>query len=84
MFSVGVYVAIPAFTIFHMRHLGQHPWITVLLTSLITPVVTFLFFATLPLILPPKGTADSWFSIFCQHLSEPRARAATRHPTRGG
>lgn len=62
--SVGVYVAIPVFMIFYMRYLGHHSWVTVLLISLITPVVTFLFFEKLLLILLPKGITDTWFYIF--------------------
>lgn len=62
--SVGVYVAVPLFMIFYMRRLGRHSWPTVLIISFATPVVTFLFFEKLLLILLPKGITDTWFYIF--------------------
>jgi putative tricarboxylic transport membrane protein len=62
--AVGVYVAIPLFMIFYMRYLGHHRWVTVLAISIATPVVTFLFFEKLLLILLPKGITDAWFYIF--------------------
>ncbi|HKI99743.1 MAG TPA: tripartite tricarboxylate transporter TctB family protein [bacterium] len=62
--AVGVYVAIPLFMIFYMRYLGHHSWPLVLAISILTPVVTFLFFEKLLLILLPKGITDAWFYIF--------------------
>jgi hypothetical protein len=62
--GVGVYVAVPLFMIFYMRVLGKHSWVTTLTISLATPVVTFLFFEKLLLILLPKGITDQWFYIF--------------------
>jgi putative tricarboxylic transport membrane protein len=62
--AVGVYVAVPVFMIFYMRYLGRHSWALVLAISLATPVVTFLFFEKLLLILLPKGITDTWFYIF--------------------
>jgi putative tricarboxylic transport membrane protein len=62
--GVGVYVAVPLFMIFYMRYLGRHSWPLVLAISLATPVVTFLFFEKLLLILLPKGITDTWFYIF--------------------
>lgn len=62
--SVGLYVAVPAFMIFYMRYLGKHRWSLTLAVSLITPVVTFLFFEKLLVILLPKGITETWFYIF--------------------
>ncbi|MCZ6473453.1 MAG: tripartite tricarboxylate transporter TctB family protein [SAR324 cluster bacterium] len=61
---VGIYISIPLFFIFYMRHLGKHPWPLVLAISLSAPVLTFVFFEKLLLILLPKGITDEWFYIF--------------------
>jgi len=61
---VGMYVAIPLFMIFYMRYLGQHSWRLTLTLSLLTPVVTFIFFEKLMLILLPKGITEHFFYIF--------------------
>ena len=62
--AVGVYVAVPLFIIFYMRYLGRHNWFLVIGVAVATPVVTFLFFEKLLLILLPKGITDTWFYIF--------------------
>lgn len=62
--AVGIYVAVPVFMIFYMRYLGRHSWLTTLLIATATPVVTFLFFEKLLVILLPKGITDEWFYIF--------------------
>ena len=62
--AVGVYVAVPLFVIFYMRYLGNHSWKLTLAIAIATPVVTFLFFEKLLLILLPKGITDTWFYIF--------------------
>lgn len=62
--ALGTYVAIPLFIIFYMRYLGRHGWGTTLALALATPVVTFLFFEKLLLILLPKGITDELFYIF--------------------
>jgi putative tricarboxylic transport membrane protein len=61
---VGVYFAVPLFMIFYMRYLGQHTWRLTLTLSLLTPVVTFIFFEKLMLILLPKGFTERLFYIF--------------------
>ncbi len=61
---IGVYGSIPLFLIFYLRYMGKHSWVTTLIVSLTTPVVTFLFFEKLLLILLPKGLTDEWFYIF--------------------
>jgi len=62
--SLGVYVAIPAFLIFYMRHLGKHSWRLTLTISIVTPVVTFLFFEKLLIITLPKGVTEEFFYLF--------------------
>jgi len=62
--AVGVYVAVPLFMVFYIRFLGHHSWLMTLSISIATPVVTFLFFEKLLLILLPKGITDTWFYIF--------------------
>jgi len=62
--ALGVYVAIPLFLLFYLRHIGRHKWVTTISISLATPVVTFLFFEKLLVILLPKGIIDAWFYIF--------------------
>ncbi|MBF0279842.1 MAG: tripartite tricarboxylate transporter TctB family protein [SAR324 cluster bacterium] len=61
---VGVYVSVPLFVAFYMRHLGKHSWTKTLVISLTIPVVTFLFFEKLLLLLLPKGVTEEWFYIF--------------------
>ena len=61
---VGVYVSVPVFVIFYMRYLGRHSWPLTLSVSMAIPVVTFLFFEKLLLILLPKGVTDEYFYIF--------------------
>jgi putative tricarboxylic transport membrane protein len=62
--ALGVYVAVPLFIIFYMRHLGRHSWFATVGMAVAVPVVTFLFFEKLLLILLPKGLTDTWFYIF--------------------
>ncbi len=61
---IGVYGSVPLFLIFYLRYMGKHSWVTTLAVSLTTPVVTFLFFEKMLLILLPKGITDEWFYIF--------------------
>ncbi len=61
---VGIYISIPLFFIFYLRYLGKHSWPLVLAISLSAPVLTFVFFEKLLLILLPKGITDEWFYIF--------------------
>ena len=61
---IGIYGSVPLFLIFYLRYMGKHSWVTTLLVSLTTPVVTFLFFEKLLLILLPKGITDELFYIF--------------------
>lgn len=61
---LGVYVAVPLFLMFYLRHLGKHSWRKVLTISLATPVFTFILFEKLLLILLPKGITDPLFYIF--------------------
>lgn len=61
---IGIYGSVPLFLIFYLRYMGKHSWVTTLIVSLTTPVVTFLFFEKLLLILLPKGITDELFYIF--------------------
>lgn len=61
---LGIYVAIPFFLIFYMRVLGGHKWSVTLAIGLSTPVLTFLLFEKVLLILLPKGITDPLFYIF--------------------
>ena len=61
---IGVYFSIPIFLLFYLRYMGKHPWVTTVAVSLATPVVLFLFFEKLLLILLPKGITEEFFYIF--------------------
>ena len=61
---IGVYGSIPLFLIFYLRYMGNHSWFVTLAVGLTTPVVTFLFFEKLLLLLLPKGITEEWFYIF--------------------
>ena len=61
---IGIYGSVPLFLIFYLRYMGKHSWVTTLIVSFTTPVVTFLFFEKLLLILLPKGITDELFYIF--------------------
>ena len=61
---IGVYGSIPLFLIFYLRYLGNHSWFLTLAVGLTTPVVTFLFFEKLLLLLLPKGITEELFYIF--------------------
>ncbi len=60
---VGVYVAVPLFIVFYVRFVGGHRWVTTLALALAIPVVTFLFFEKLLLIILPKGITDELFYV---------------------
>ena len=61
---VGTYVSVPIFLIIYMRVLGKHSWKVVLGISLVTPVVTFIFFEKALLIILPKGITEEFFYLF--------------------
>ena len=61
---LGVYVSVPLFLMFYLRYLGKHSWRKTLTISLATPVLTFILFEKLLLILLPKGITDPLFYIF--------------------
>jgi hypothetical protein len=58
---IGVYGAIPLFLIFYVRVLGGHTWSKTLAITLITPIVTFLFFEVALKITLPKGYSEPLF-----------------------
>ena len=58
---LGFYGAIAVFLIYYIRFLGRHSWGVTLAISLITPVVTFLFFDIAMRIVLPKGYLEPLF-----------------------
>ena len=61
---IGVYFSVPLFLLFYMRYLGGHSWLLTLTVSISTPILTFLLFEKVLLILLPKGYTDPLFYIF--------------------
>jgi hypothetical protein len=61
---VGVYVSVPLFMIFYLRYLGGHSWWLTGFVAVATPVVTFILFEKILLILLPKGITDPLFYVF--------------------
>jgi hypothetical protein len=58
---IGVYGSIPLFLIFYIRVLGGHSWLKTLSITLLTPVITFLFFEVALKITLPKGYTEPLF-----------------------
>jgi len=58
---IGVYGALPLFLIFYLRFLGRHSIAMTATVSLLTPVVTFLFFEIALKITLPKGYTEPAF-----------------------
>lgn len=61
---VGVYVSVPLFLLFYVGYIGRHKWYVTVPLVVAVPVVTFLFFERLLLIILPKGITDEFFYIF--------------------
>lgn len=58
---IGVYGALPLFLIFYLRFLGRHSIAMTATVSLLTPVITFLFFEIALKITLPKGYTEPAF-----------------------
>ncbi len=58
---IGIYFAVPLFLIYYLRFIGRHTWRLTLAVSLVTPVVTFLFFDIAVRIVLPKGYTEPLF-----------------------
>ena len=58
---VGVYVSLPLFMAFYMRYLGRHSWSLVSSISILTPIITFLFFEVALTKTLPKGITEPLF-----------------------
>lgn len=58
---IGVYGALPLFLFFYLRFLGRHSIAMTTTVSLLTPVVTFLFFEIALKITLPKGYTEPAF-----------------------
>lgn len=58
---LGFYGAILVFLIYYIRFLGHHSWPVTLAISIITPIVTFLFFDIAMRIVLPKGYLEPLF-----------------------
>lgn len=61
---IGVYFSVPLFMLFYLRWFGKHSWKMTISVAVTMPVVTFILFEKILLILLPKGLTDSWFYIF--------------------
>ena len=61
---IGIYFAMPLFLAFYLRYLGKHHWGVTLGVSLSTPVLIFILFEKVLVILLPKGYAEPLFLIF--------------------
>lgn len=57
----GAYVALPLFLLWYLRIFGGHSWVLTLSLTILTPVVTFLFFEAVLKILLPKGITEPLF-----------------------
>lgn len=58
---IGVYGALPLFLFFYLRFLGRHSMVMTASVSLLTPVITFLFFEIALKITLPKGYTEPAF-----------------------
>lgn len=58
---IGVYGALPLFLFFYLRFLGRHSMAMTASVSLLTPVITFLFFEIALKITLPKGYTEPAF-----------------------
>ena len=59
----GMYLGMLLFLMFYLRYLGNHSWRFTLTLALSTPVVVFVFFEKLMLILLPKGFTEPFFML---------------------
>ena len=57
---IGLYVASALFMGFYMRRIGRYGWVSVVLVSVLFPVVTFVIFETWFLVPMPKGPLEAW------------------------
>ena len=57
---LGLYVASALFMAFYMRWIGRYGWVSIVLTSVLFPVLTFLIFETWFLVPMPKGPVEAW------------------------
>lgn len=58
--GLGLYVAAALYIGTYMRWVGRHRWTTVLLLSIVLPVVTFIVFERWFLVPMPKGPLETW------------------------
>jgi len=58
---VGMYLSVPMFLIFYLRVVGHHSWPLTGSISVVTPVITFLFFEIALKIELPKGAIGDLF-----------------------
>ena len=59
--GIGVYGALPLFLFFYLKVIGRHSWFATLLTMILIPVFTFLFFEIALKITLPKGITEPLF-----------------------
>ena len=60
----GMYLGVFLFLLFYIRYLGNRSWLFTLSLAVPTPVVIYLFFEKLMLILLPKGFTEPFFQLF--------------------
>lgn len=58
---IGVYFAVPALLVFHVRFVGRHSWWLASALAVATPVATFFFFEIALRITLPKGYTEPMF-----------------------
>jgi len=59
--GIGFYGALPLFIIFYLKVIGSHSWIATIITAIVVPVTTFIFFEVLLQISLPKGMTEPLF-----------------------
>lgn len=65
---VGVYVSIALFLAIYIGFLGRHGWGAAILSALLAPVITFLFFEVALAITLPKGYTEPAFKPIYQRV----------------
>lgn len=59
--GIGFYGALPLFILFYMKVIGTHSWVSTIVTAIVVPVITFIFFEVLLQITLPKGMTEPLF-----------------------
>ena len=59
--GIGFYGALPLFIIFYLKVIGSHTWLATIVTAILVPVITFIFFEVMLQISLPKGMTEPLF-----------------------